>query len=68
MAGIIVNSCSQRQEIYSHMNQISKHVNSLNQKIHSYDQISKIIVNLGSNKCRKTTTPNSNSSVYRIRY
>ena len=32
------------------MTQISQHVNSTNHKIHSYDKMSKMIVNLGSNK------------------
>ena len=33
------------------MDQISEHINSSNQKIHSYDQMRKNIVNLGSNTC-----------------
>ena len=45
MAGIIVVFCSQRS---SHMSQRVEHINSLNQKIHSYDQMRKHIVNLGS--------------------
>ena len=32
------------------MSQISEHINSTNNKIHSCDQMSKIIVNLGSKK------------------
>ena len=35
----------------SHMAQISEHIKSLNHKIHSYDKMIKIIVNLGSKKC-----------------
>ena len=33
------------------MDQISEHINSSNHKIHSYDKMSKMIVNLGSKKC-----------------
>ena len=32
------------------MAHISEHINSQNQKIHSYDKMSNIIVNLGSKK------------------
>ena len=32
------------------MDQISQHINYTNHYIHSYDQISKRVVNLGSNK------------------
>ena len=45
----------------SHMDQISEHINSSNHKIHSYDQIRKSIVNLGSNKCE-----NNNNSTFQI--
>ena len=40
------------------MAQISEHFNSSNYKIHSHDQIRKIIVNLGSKKCQN----NNNTS------
>ena len=39
------------KKLSSHMAQISEHINSLHQKIYSRDQMIKIIVNLGSNKC-----------------
>ena len=32
------------------MDQISEHINSSNNKIHSYDQMRKMVVNLGSKK------------------
>ena len=41
------------KKLSSNMAHISEHCNSSNHKIHSYDQMSKIIVNLGSNKCKK---------------
>ena len=34
------------------MDQISEHINSSNNKIHSHDQMGKIIVNLVNNKCK----------------
>ena len=39
----------------------SEHINSLNHKIHSYDQIIKMIVNLGNNKCE-----NNNNSTFQL--
>ena len=33
------------------MDQISEYIHSSNQKIHSYDQMGKMIVNLSNNKC-----------------
>ena len=50
------------------MTQISEHINSSNQKIHSYEKMSKMIVNLGSNKCEEKTTPHENLIIFRIRY
>ena len=38
------------KKLSSNMVQISEHINSSNHKIHSYDQMREIIVNLGSNK------------------
>ena len=38
------------KKLSSHMDHISEHINSLNQKFHSYDQMIKFILNLGSNK------------------
>ena len=38
------------KNLSSHMSHISEHINSSNHKIHSYDQMIKIIVNLGTNK------------------
>ena len=43
---------SNDKNISSHMGQSSEHINSSNQKIHSYDQMIKMIVNLGNNKCK----------------
>ena len=56
MVSIIVIFCSQWQEFSSHMDQLSEHINSSNQKIHSYDQIIKIILNLGSKKFENNDT------------
>ena len=50
------------------MAQIRQHINLSNHKIHSYDQMSKMIVNLGSKKCKKITPPLANSPIYRICY
>ena len=38
------------------MDQISKNINYSNHKIHSYDQMSKMIVNLGSKKFKNNYT------------
>ena len=38
------------------MAQISEHINSSNNKMYFYDQMSKIIVNLGSKKCKNNDT------------
>ena len=40
------------KKLSSHMPQISEHINSSNKKTHSYDQMRKMVVNLGSNKVR----------------
>ena len=45
-------------KLSSHMDQISEHINYSNEKNHSYDQMRKIIVNLGSKKCEN----NNNST------
>ena len=50
-------------KLSSYMAQISKHINSSNHKIYSYDQISKIIVNLGSKKCE-----DNNSSIFQLNH
>ena len=39
------------KKLSSHIDQISEHINYSNQKIHSYDQMRKMIVNLGTKKC-----------------
>ena len=39
------------KKMSSHMAHISEHINSSNHKIHSYDQMRKMIVNLVFNKC-----------------
>ena len=50
MAGIIVNFVLDDKKLSSHMAQNSEDIISSNHKIHSYDQTSKIISNLGSKK------------------
>ena len=45
------------------MDQISEHTNSSNHKIHSRDQMFKIILNLGNNKCE-----NNNNSKFHINH
>ena len=35
----------------------SEHINYSNQKMHSYDKMIKMIVNLGSNKCKNNNNP-----------
>ena len=62
MADIIVIFFNQRQKLPSHMDKISKHINSSNNKIHSYDQMSKMIVNLGNKKFE-----NNNNSTFKLR-
>ena len=63
MAGIIVIFVLNYKQLSSHMDQISEHINSSNNKIHSYDQMSKIVVNLVSKKCEN----NNNSTCQLIR-
>ena len=67
MAGITVFFLSDKT-MSSHMDQISENINYSNHKIHSYDQMSKIVVNLGSKKCEDKKNPHSNSINFRIRY
>ena len=57
MAGIIVIFVLNDKKLSSHMAQINEHVNSSNHIIHSYDQMSKIIVNLGSKKYENRNDP-----------
>ena len=57
MAGIIVIVFLEESKSSSHKAHISEHNNSSNLKIHSYDQMSKMIVNLGSNKYKSNNTP-----------
>ena len=47
------------------MARISEHINSSNHKIYSYDQIRKMIVNLGSKKCQNNK--NSTCQLNRLR-
>ena len=68
MAGIIVIFFLDDNKLSSHMAQISEHINSSDQKINSYDQMRKIIVNLGSKRVKIMTHPHANSTIYRIRY
>ena len=58
MAGIIVIFFINDTKLSSHMAQISEHINSSNHKIHSHDQMGKIIFNLRNKKCEK----NNNST------
>ena len=62
MAGIIVFFLNDNK-LLSRMAQISEHVNSSNHKIHSYDQMSKLIVNLVSKKCE-----NNNNSTCQLNH
>ena len=50
-------------KISSRMAQISEHINYSNHKIHSYDQMSKMVVNLGSKKCK-----NNNISAFQLNH
>ena len=50
MSGIFVIFFLNYKRLSSHLSHISEHINYSNNKIHSYDQIIKIIVNLGINK------------------
>ena len=59
MVGIIFFFFINDKKLSSHMDQISEHINFSNHKIHSYDKMSKMIVNLGSNKFENN---NNNSS------
>ena len=45
------------KKLSSHIDQISEHINYSNQKIHSYDQMRKMIVNLGSKKYENRNDP-----------
>ena len=51
MEGIIAIFFSNDRKLSSLLAQISEHNNSLNHKMHFFDKISKMIVNLGSRKC-----------------
>ena len=50
MAGFFVIICSQRQEVIITYGSDKWKIRSTNHKTHSYDQMSKMIVNLGSKK------------------
>ena len=52
MAGIIVIFFRNYNKLSSHMAHILDPIIYQNHKIHSYDQMRKNIVNLGSNKCK----------------
>ena len=56
MACIIVICVLNDKKLSSHMSHISEYINSSNQKIHSYDQMVKMIVNLVSKKIEKNST------------
>ena len=49
MAGFIGIFVINDKKLLLHMDQIIKRINYINHKIHYYDQMRKIIVNLGSN-------------------
>ena len=49
------------KEFSSHMAHISEHINYPNKNIHSYYQMSTIIVNLGNSKCK-----NNNNSAFKL--
>ena len=40
-------------KLSSHMYQISEHINFSNHKIHSHDQMGKLILNLSNKKCEE---------------
>ena len=56
MADLFNYFCSRQQE----------HINYTNHKIHSYDQMRKLIVNLGSIKSDNIQTPLPHYSFYRM--
>ena len=62
MTGIIVIFFLDKNNLSLHMVHISEHINSSNHKIHSHGQISKMIVNLISKKCK-----NKNNSTCQLR-
>ena len=56
------------KKLSSSMAQISEHINSSNHKIHSYDQVGKMIVNLSNKKTKTRTTPQDISIAFRNYY
>ena len=50
MKGLIYFLVFNKEKLSSHMDQISQNINTTNHKIHSHDQMSKMIVNLGINR------------------
>ena len=50
MAGVVDFFILNSKILSTHLDQISHHINSTNHNIYSYDQISKIIINLGKKK------------------
>ena len=60
MAGIIVIFVLNDKKLSSHMAQISEHINSSNHKIHSYDQMGTMIVNLSNKKCKNNNKSTGN--------
>ena len=51
MACIIIILVLNDRKLSSNMVHISEHINSINHKINSHNQMRKMILNLGSNKC-----------------
>ena len=68
MSGIIVNFFLNDKKLSSNLAQISEHNNSSNRKIHFYDQMINMTVNLDINAGKKLTTPHPNSSIYIIHH
>ena len=63
MAGIIVIFLSHWQKLLSHMDHIIEKISSSNHKIYFNDQMVRMIVNLGSDKWKTTTTTHAKSAV-----
>ena len=63
MEGIIVIFVLNDSKLSSHMFHISQYINSSNKKIHSYDQMNNMIIDLGSNKCE-----NNNKSTRQLNH
>ena len=58
---IVIFFVLNEKKFSSHMYQISEHINYSNHKNYSYDKMRKMIVNLGSKKCK-----NYNNYIYKL--